>query len=231
MPLDQFTDLPGDGGGKENGLAFLRCRVEDFFDIVAEPHVQHTVRFVENDHFHLVERQRAPVHVVHQAAGGSDHDLDAFFQLVELPFVGSAPVDRNRMDAFLVGGQFVDFVRHLGRQLARGAQNENLHRAVGCLAELDRGNTECGGFSRSRHGLADHVVPFHEDRDRGRLDRGRLFEAEVGNRFQDLGRQPQIGKILLVHGISLALKPARVTGCLVPILPNARRGWGGGRRR
>ena len=87
------------------------------------------------------------------------------------------------MDAFFVRRELVDLIRHLGRQLARRAENQNLHRAVGGLAKFDCRNPKRGGFSGSRHRLTDHIVALEEDRNGCRLDRRGFFKTEVADRF------------------------------------------------
>ena len=78
--FDQLLDRPRNRGGEENRLPFLGRGLENQFDVVAETHVEHDVHFVEDDHLHGFEPQRAAAHVIHDAAGRADDDLRALLQ-------------------------------------------------------------------------------------------------------------------------------------------------------
>ena len=49
------------------------------FHILAEAHVQHLVRFIQNDHFQVVQTDRMASHMIHHASRCADDDLHAAF--------------------------------------------------------------------------------------------------------------------------------------------------------
>jgi hypothetical protein len=75
--FNQLLDGARDGGGKENGLPLLGRGLEDLFNVVAEPHVEHDINLVKNNDFDRGKLERAAPHMVHDAAGGADDDLGA----------------------------------------------------------------------------------------------------------------------------------------------------------
>ena len=75
------------------------------------------------------EVQRVAAHVVHDAAGRADHDLDAALERAQLALDRLAAVDRQDRHRLI----FAVRVQRLGdlhRQLARRRQNQRLRRAV-----------------------------------------------------------------------------------------------------
>ena len=50
--------------------------------VVDEAHAQHFIGFVQHQHFHLIQQQRAAVHQIEQAARGGDEDVGPAMQLV-----------------------------------------------------------------------------------------------------------------------------------------------------
>jgi hypothetical protein len=91
VAFDQVADRLGYGRGEENGLPLVGSGGEDLFDVLAEAHVEHAVGLVEHDHLDRAELQGASIHVIHDAAGRADHDLDTFFQLEKLALVRRLP--------------------------------------------------------------------------------------------------------------------------------------------
>ena len=204
MPLDDIPDLLGHGGREKDGLAFFRRGLEDLLDIFAEAHIQHAIGLIKNDHLNLVQAQRATPDMIDQAARSSDDNLHAFLQLVELPLVGSAAIDWHRMDAPLECRKLVDLVRHLGGQLARGTEDQNLYGLVRRIAFFDRGDCKSSCFSRTGLRLADSILALHQHRNRGSLNRRWLLESEGGDGFQNFRRKPERSECWFVHGRSVS---------------------------
>ena len=94
-------DLPGDGGGEQAQVPAVGDLLQDVGDILDKAHVQHPVGLVQHHGLHLVQADGAPLHVVHEPAGGGHHDLGALFQLGDLPVNGLAAVEADHPDALL----------------------------------------------------------------------------------------------------------------------------------
>jgi hypothetical protein len=82
--LGELADLVGEGGREKQVLPDRRQQRDDALDVRHEAHVEHAVGFVQDQHRHLVEHQRLVLHVVEQAAGRGDEDLDALAQRADL---------------------------------------------------------------------------------------------------------------------------------------------------
>ena len=184
---DEVLDGLGHGGREENGLPFLGHALEDDFDVVAEAHVEHDVGFVEDDHFDVFEAKGAAAHVVHDAAGGANDDLDALFEAHELALVGLASVDGHGVDAAFEEEEFVDFLGDLDGEFAGGAEDEGLHGALAGFDFFNGGDGEGSGFAGAGLGLADDVVAGHEDGDGFGLDGGGFFVAQLVDGLQHFG--------------------------------------------
>ena len=189
----EIGDARRDGGREERRLPLGRRLGQDPLDVLDEAHVEHLVRLVEDEEADVVELERAPPHVVHDAAGRADHDLDAALQAAELPLVGLAAVDGQRLHV-LVAAVLVQRLRDLDRQLARRGQNERLHRAQLGVDRLDDGQAERGRLAGAGLRLGDDVLPAQEERDGCDLDRRRRFVADVLDRLQQRGADPQVLK-------------------------------------
>src|SRR3569833_2121000 len=189
--FDQLLNEFRDGGREKNRLPFLRGRLENCFDVVAEPHVQHDVHFVEDDHFYGFEAERAAAHMIHDAAGSADDDLGALFEAIELPLVGLSAVNGQRHNAAFEKSQLVDFFGDLPGEFARGAENKNLYKALRGIGFFNGGNGERGGFAGAGLGLADDIRALDERRDGLGLNGRGLFETEFINGLQYFRRQAQ----------------------------------------
>ena len=53
--------------------------VDDFPDIRDKPHVEHPVRFIDHENFHLVQGQILPLMKIEKASRGCHQDIDRLF--------------------------------------------------------------------------------------------------------------------------------------------------------
>jgi hypothetical protein len=187
IALHQLIDRRRHRRGEEDGLPFRRRLAEDLFDVVAEPHVEHAIRLVEDDHADLVEFQRAAFEMVHDPARRADDDLGAFAQPAKLTVITLPAIDWQFAHAALEQRQLGDFLRDLHGQLARRAKNQHLGRTQVAVHPLDGRNGERGRLSRTRLRQSHHVLPLEQGRDGFRLNRRRFLKAHLGDGLQDLG--------------------------------------------
>ena len=71
----EFPDFPGHGGGKKPCPLPLGKGVENSFEFIPKPHVEHVISFIENYGMNAVRFESSPVHVVQGPSGGA-HDDD-----------------------------------------------------------------------------------------------------------------------------------------------------------
>ena len=109
QPAD-VHDLAADGG-REHGQVFAGLhQLDDVADILIEAHVQHLVGFVQHDLGDVGEVDAVVFVMVHQAAGGGDHDLAPLCKASGLLFHVGATVnagDCNARHKGREGGQLV----------------------------------------------------------------------------------------------------------------------------
>ncbi len=86
-------DFLGKGGGEHQRLAAFGQSGRDLFDSGQETHVEHAVRFIEDENFECAEVDSEAAGEVEQAAGGGDDDVDAFLQGFDLRGFIDAAVD------------------------------------------------------------------------------------------------------------------------------------------
>ena len=71
----QSTDFWWHGGREHQRLTIVRHMLDDPFQIMNEPHVQHLVGFVQHQHFDVVQFDVSLIHQVQKATGSRDHDI------------------------------------------------------------------------------------------------------------------------------------------------------------
>ena len=143
--------------------------------ILAESHIQHLIRLVKNDHFHILNLDGMPAHMVHDASGRSDNNLHAALQCLNLPADILPAVYRNHFYIVHVFGKFSKLVCRLNCQLPCGTQNNPLQTFIVFIYSLQHGNPKCRRFSRTGLRLPDDVFSFHQNRYCLLLDRRHIL--------------------------------------------------------
>ena len=95
VAVDELFDRTGQRGGEEDRLTLVGRRIQDLLDIVAEAHVEHAIRLIQNRHLELVKFESPALQMVDDTTGGSDDDLDTFLELEKLTIIGGATIDGN----------------------------------------------------------------------------------------------------------------------------------------
>ena len=117
----QVQDLARHGGREQHRLAHGRDLRDELLDVGQEAHVEHLVGLVENQDADLRQREDALVGQVDEPARGADDDVDTLLELLDLRFVGLAPVDgQDSGVGLLASGR--DVVGDLQAQLAGRAR-------------------------------------------------------------------------------------------------------------
>ena len=160
---------------------------EDLLDVGEEAEVEHFVGLVEHDLGRVRQVEEALVVQVDEAAGRADDDLRAGLQLVDLPLVGLAAVDRDDARR-AVRGQHVHVLVDLDGELARRDDDERLHAGGRVEAEaLHDGDAEAEGLARAGLGLTDDVLAGKAEGDRLLLDREGIHDALGCQGLDDVG--------------------------------------------
>jgi hypothetical protein len=176
---------------------------QERLDIGQEAQVEHLVGLVQHERLDLRQVEVALLEQVDHASGGADHDLDAAVQRLDLRLVGAAAVDLQHTDA-AVAGSGGEVAGDLHGELTGGDHHERLRLAglgQGFPAVLARADdalqdrdAEAEGLAGTGLGLADDVVPAERDRQRQRLDRERMGDADVAERADDGLGDSEVGE-------------------------------------
>ena len=167
-----------------------RRRRGDGFHGLAEAHVEHAVRFVEDEKLEARKVDAAPFQVVDQPARRGDDDVHGLRQEPLLFEIGHAAEDDAAPDAheLAVGAHRVG---HLVGQFARRREHEDAGTlgSARCRRRhaqaLERRQHEGRGLARAGLGRGDQVLPGQGQGDRLLLDRRRRGVAAQVNCFED----------------------------------------------
>ncbi len=191
--VGQLADLVREGGREQQVLPLHRQQRHDAADIGQKAHVQHAVGFVEHQDFNAAQVHRALLHVVEQAAGGGDNDVNTAAQFRDLGVEAHAAENHRRFefDVLAVG---LDRVIDLGAQLARRRKDQHAHRMLHRLAvvgdiglgdagaqQLQYGQREAGGLSGAGLRSAEQIAPGQHNGNGLRLDGGCFGIALIGD--------------------------------------------------
>ena len=165
---------------EERRLSRRRRCLENRIEILGEPHVEHFVRFVEDEHPKGVELQRSPSNVIERAAGRRHDDLRSALELANLSVHRRAAVHRQHRQPNALG-VFVNGLGDLHRQLARRHENQSrgLARVAFFLADaLQHRQRECRRLAGACGGLPEQVPARDQQGNRLALYGSRLFVAQ-----------------------------------------------------
>ena len=181
--IRQFDNCSGHGCRKEYLLDFFRGGFENRVDVFDETHVEHFIRFVENDLLKMIELKGLPAHVIHHTSRCSDDDLRLALQRENLTIDRLAAVDRNDADAFFVFCDVVKFFRCLNRKLSCRRENQRRYE-IGCVVNrIDDRNAKRTGLSRAGLRLSEKVFTFKNIRNCLRLNRRSFLKSHISERL------------------------------------------------
>ena len=89
-PSGQLLDFRRNGCREQYRLAGARAAFDDLAHIRHKAHVQHSIRFIQNQDFDLVETQHAPLQLIEQPAGSRHYDIHTLPQHLILTSVSGA---------------------------------------------------------------------------------------------------------------------------------------------
>ncbi len=220
----QLLDARGEGGAEHHGLLARSRQVVDLGQVIGKAQIQHAVGLVHDQELHLVQLDLLRALQVQQAAGRG-HDQVGVLQTGDLHLVGHAAHHVGDAQALAVLDQLDGVVRHLLRQLARGAQDQGARRGgleaarlhgVLALGALRRGLAASGGLGggtlvlgpggRLGLGLLLDQRVQHGQQEGGGLTAARLAgDHQVDEAASVLPRAHGQGDDLVLHGGGLGV--------------------------
>ena len=151
------------GCGEEHGLTILWHRRKNFCNLWREAHVEHAVRFVEDENFHVIQLDGLLLQVVDQTAGSGDDDVWVLLEVLLLEVHGRAT---NQDDGAHTNtaANLTEVFFNLQGEFARWENNEATALKLG--EALDHWNTERERFAGTGLGDTNNVRTFQCCRDR-----------------------------------------------------------------
>ena len=134
MLVGQLHDAVGKGGGEQHGLPFGvgRHLFDQVPEIIDESHVEHAVRFINDEVARLLQIIDMLLVIVDQPARRSDQDIDALLQRIHLLLIVDAAVNGEEPEA----GELAEplgFMEYLVGKFAGGRNDERLRRTRAVL--------------------------------------------------------------------------------------------------
>ena len=192
--LRQIHYVIAEGGGEQQGLAFAFARrlPDDLTDLRDKAHVEHTVGFIENQHFDQIQMYLAAITEVEQTPRCRHQNIAvAFFQLLEL-FVIVHTANKGHDVQRAVLGQAFSVVGDLHDQFAGRRNDQRSRLAHEALVrgrrfqQLGNGRKQEGsGFTCSRLCPTDGVMTFQGVAQHGSLNGCAVTEALILDRAHD----------------------------------------------
>ena len=133
--LRQLRDRRRHRRAEEQRLPLLRDVPQHAADVGEEAHVEHPIRFVEDEEFDAVQLRVRRAEVIEQAPGGADDNVDAAAEGVLLRPHADAAEDRGAVDR-RVDGEVLEVLEDLRRQLTRRRDDQRARRPARLADQL-----------------------------------------------------------------------------------------------
>lgn len=169
--VGQGVNFRWHGGREKQGLLFLGKFGDDAFDIMYKSHVQHPVGFIKDKVADVFQADQSLVHQVQESARGSDQDIYAFAELIDLVDLGDAAEYDSVAEVQVAAIRFKALF-DLDREFARRGEYKGMNgaRAFGGVLEffmhqLQQWDRKSGGLSGAGLGAAPEILAFEDGRD------------------------------------------------------------------
>ena len=167
---------------------------QNFIDLDAEAHVEHTVGFIEHQEVGGRELYRAARKVIVDTARGADDEARACAELTQLFRHRIAADEQCSTDTAVGAEQLLEQANDLHRELAGWGHDECAGGWVGDQMG-DQRDAEGAGFAGAGLRRAENIAASHCMRDCLSLDRGRGGEFQVRERLHQHVGQAQRFKV------------------------------------
>ena len=197
--LGQLADLRRQRRREEDRLTLAGHVGDDLHDVVAEAHVEHPVRLVENQVLDVRKIHAAVLQVGDHAARRGDHHVGTHQHaaLLHVPALAVATAVNDRRRDGQVVGEALELLVDLLRQLARRHDDERLDHIVRVplQQQLVQQRQRIGRrLARSRLGAADDVAPLQNDGNRLLLHGRHFVKIHILKTVEDLILQVEFVK-------------------------------------
>ena len=194
VALGQGHDRARHGGREHQRAPRVRRGVEDFLEVLAEAHVEHLVRLVEDYTDQARKVERAAFQVIAQPPRGADDDRRPAAQIAAL-LARIHPADAGRDSETNAGVEPLQLAADLQRQLARRRHDQRQRplnqRHIAGFRQQRIGQCKPEGHGLTGTGLRrdDEIAALGLGRDHSSLDGGKGGVAALGEGLGKGGRK------------------------------------------
>ena len=191
----KFADLLRHRRREQEILSALGKGTDDSPDVGEESHIEHVIRFIEDQGVDTSQVYMALSVQVEQSTGTGADDIGLAIQLLDLRLFGDSSVDRHRLQAS-TPRQLLEFLIDLADQFpGRSDHQYTRPRFLSQQQVFDAGDREGGGLAGTGLGETENVPSLEGRRDRMGRDRAWGAVAGLGDRRGEGGDQLELVKI------------------------------------
>lgn len=193
----KLTNIARHGGREEERLTLRRQLRDEALHVRKEAHVEHAVRFIEDEDLDVAKRELLLLQEIEKASWRGHDDVDAAIQLADLRLLIHAAEDDGveDLETLTVGGEVLS---NLCRELACGCDDEPTQGHLvtrGCFESLKHRERESGGFASSCLCASKDIAACKGRRNRLKLNGRRLRVAFFCDGLKNRGRETKVRKI------------------------------------
>ncbi len=182
--LHQRTDFGRDRRRKEESLSIARGTFQNRGDFIDEAHVEHSIRFVQDDMAGIAETQDPLLEEIEDSARGSDSEVCSPPKGKNLSRLMHTTHQQGGPNSSSLSQLRSDFFNLLS-ELSGWAQDQSLDRDPFRVELTHHGRGKSEGFSRSGFRFPDEIPTLDDDRDRSFLDGRGRDKAELVETCED----------------------------------------------
>lgn len=142
----KHLDVPGEGGGKHEGLAVLNTghvlTLHNASNLGLETHVKHTISLIEDEVLDVLQGDTTTLYEIDQTSGSSHQEIASTLNLAKLRANVGSTVDDTRSHPRTVG-ELPRLLVNLGDQLTGGGEDQRGGVSLALTAETTRAGGSC----------------------------------------------------------------------------------------
>jgi len=193
----KLANVARHGGREEERLTLRRQLRDEALHVWKEAHVEHAVRFIEDENLDVAKRQLLLLQEIEEASWRGHDDVDAAIKLADLRLLIHAAKDDGveDLETFTVGGEVLS---NLCCELACGGNDEATQSHLvtsGRFESLKHRERESGGFAGSCLCASKNIAACKGRGDRLKLNGRRLRVAFFCDGLKNRGRETKVRKI------------------------------------
>jgi len=115
------------GGTEQQGLARCRSLVDDSVQCILKPHIQHAIRFIQNQNIHIFQLESTPAQVIFYTPWRTHNDMGPMFQRSCLGAEWCTTTQGQHLDVVDGPAQPPDLLGYLISKFPGGTEDQSLY--------------------------------------------------------------------------------------------------------